>query len=471
MSTTYKSLLPVWNIPLPLNLQLGSRDPLGFQHYAAYFANRILSNITVLTRRARYYAFLAWALDELAAFVEPRLLTGRDMPYDEYNETLARFERYIALAEAVKHHKDGEDGCAWVGERRSRALARGEGKHLPLDVSLTIAEGSNGVLADYRQSMQSLGFIAMDPGVLPDTLTDQGKLLADAFRKAIGASKARRISTLCLGSNSIVENQELLINGRKICLSLVSKEESALLTHALLNGEHASIVAELSPLLKKARRLNEGDILKSYLSASARQGMSFELRQIAVHQVFALACLTVFKSLVMVLIEEHDIQIEAMAQKQLLKEGIQNDSRLASLIRRIKWEDELKIILSMSPDSPLIGILPALRLLYWISRIITSEPSLIVTESIEAVLLDVVAQLFSKRDTSVHGLLSEFDAILINTHQRIFTAKRKQPWIEISGKNIRLLDENAEVSISFPPNSVRLGSLIQLFRDLKVHNG
>jgi hypothetical protein len=477
MATSFSvmTILPRWTIPPELPLQPGSRDPLGFQRYAARFADNILPNITVLTTRARYYAFLAWMLDEIALAIEPRFLVGDALPFEEYTETVARFERFLALAEAV-WHSNQENGCSWVGKRRSKALVRGGRRSLPLHISLTVREGVQGTLANYRLSMKAIGLLSEIQGPLPDLLTDEGRELADKFRRAVRKAKAKRASSLCLDLNQLSVRMSVLEDiGKWMCLSAISDAEYTLLGPKLLGGEHEVLVNELRNTFEhKLASTDESEILKSYLRSDARQGVAFELKQIAVYQTFALACLGLFKGL-RVAFEEigQERRLDEILAAQLEYEGIQPSSTLGTLTRQVEGLEEIVSLHNQPGDwlkESAEWIRPALRLLAWLARRVEAEPALVFSETVDSVSLQDVADLMRLTDRQVDKVLEMLCERLASDHQRVFISKRKKPWLSLSGPYLRLEDD-VDLPLYFPPNSVRLGSLISIFRDLEMRHG
>jgi hypothetical protein len=463
------NLLPVWNKPLLKPLPPGSRDPLGFQRYATLFSDHLLPNITVLTGRARYFSFLAWVLDELRDYVEPLYLVYEGLPFEKYSDLLARFERFLALAEAVWHEQNPSNNCHWVGERRARALARKGRNKLPMDVSLTIQEGSQGALADYRQSMLKLGLLSEHPTVLPDMLTESGQELADYFRYAVQTAKANRMSGICQDQGVFaLDTSRLRDAGRWFCLSRISKEEHGLLHPLLLGGGHEPAVRELSPLLKRRRSASETEILDHYLILSVRNGTAFELKQIAVYQIFALACLSIFHFVYRSFDEVGQTHsLNEIIGSQLKQEKIQPGATVGSLTRRIQWDEERKTIIDNS-SSPLIR--PSLRLLYWVCRLTQEDPNLIFRETVESVSLAHISGLFAQPTRNVDELLFTLCEIFIENHQRVFVSKRKRPWLSLSGALVESTDHMVEPPLNYPPNSVRLSSLVSLYRDLEKHH-
>lgn len=462
-----KKLLPIWNLPPEQPLAPGSRDPLGFQRYAIRFADRLLPNLTVLTNRARYYAFLSWALDEIATTFEPNLLVGESLPYDEYSEYLSRFERYLALAEAVSH-TDTSSNCSWVGQRKSRALARGNRSSLSLDISLTVQEGSNGVLADYRQSFLRLGWLIDTPRNLPEELSEEGKKLADSFRRSIKIRKAERIRDLCLNLKvTSIKTEDLKKEGHLLCLSMMGEGENKLLRPSLLGGPHSQIVKELKPLFRR-QRLTESDIFKHYLPSSAKTGTAFDLKQIALYEVFALACLGMFGGIhKSISLNPKKKSLDELIADQLQLEGITASASLSSITKNVKWEDEVENLITRDETQQTQWLKPALRLLTWVSKFVRAQPNIVVSEAIESVSLTDSVELFAQSNSRIEEVALLMSECLLVNHQRVFLSKRKRPWLVLSDRQIQLADNVEEPRLTFPPNSVRLNSLISIYRDLK----
>jgi len=426
-----------------------------------------------LTYRARYYANLAWMLDEIASAYDIRFSAGEMLPFEEYNEIVARFERFLAFAEAVQHRND-RSGCAWVGMRRSRSLVRGGRSNLPLDVSLTVQEGTNGALANYRPSMLKIGLLSEAPGMLPDTLTDKGRKLADKFRRAVQMSKAGRASELCrkLDRRS-VSVQELEGIGKQMCLSMVGDQECQLLNPDLLGDKHEALVAELRDMLRKRCAPTEGEILKSYLQSAAQSGKAFELKQIAIYQAFAVACLGLFKGLLSAFGEiGPERQLDDILSAQLKSENIQPSLTLNKLARGVEGWDEIESLCKQPNDwssEPAEWIGPALRLLAWLADRLEKEPALALSEPVVSVSLPGVTSLMRPANRPVQQVVEKLCEQLVYDHRQVFLSKAKQPWLNLNGSCLRLEDDT-DLLLGFPPNSVRLGSLISIFRDLEVRN-
>jgi hypothetical protein len=108
-----RGILPSWVEPDPLRAR--ATDSLGLQATADRLADRVLPGLSVLTTRARYFTFLAWA----------REVGGRD--YQERN--IHRREVALALVEASLSEGDADHSkaCRFVGSRNIKS------RQIPLD--------------------------------------------------------------------------------------------------------------------------------------------------------------------------------------------------------------------------------------------------------------------------------------------------------------------------------------------------
>lgn len=465
-----KALLPRWN-KFDEKFEPGSRDPLGFQRYATLFADQLLPNLTVLTTRARYYAFLAWTLHEITSDAESRLLVHDAIPFEEYDNKIVRFERFLALAEAIRHDEDGEH-CSWIGKRRSTSLVRQRRRHIPLDVPLTVQEGSNGALADYRQSMQKLGLLAQESRFLPDSLTDEGVRLATLFRKAVGKSKSDRISASCLDLElSSIASKTLHSDGHLLCLSEISDLERAFLRPLLLRNEHEPAVAELKLFLKR-RQVSEYQILLDYLKSKSQSGVAFSLRQAALYQILALACLSIFTGMRIHFKQVGQEQkVNDLIIRQLKSEAIESQATVSSMTKHIDWETEINALANHQFDESPRWISPVIRLLMGLAQEVQAEPQLIFAEAVESVSLRETTDLLLQKDWRVQDLLAVLIERLVKMHRQVFRSKAKQPWMSLEGSRLFLLEDAQEPFPQFPPNRLRLESLISVSHDLEGRRG
>jgi hypothetical protein len=135
----FSGVLPAWVEPDPLRAR--ATDALALQAVADRLADRLLPGLSVLTTRARYFTFLAWARDE----------SGRE--HDE--RRIHRYEVALVFAEALLSDKDGEHAksCQFVGSRNIRSYPRDRIPSDPRHVYKVPAWRA------YRASMVALGLI------------------------------------------------------------------------------------------------------------------------------------------------------------------------------------------------------------------------------------------------------------------------------------------------------------------------
>lgn len=155
-------VLPAWVEPDPLRSR--ATDALGLQAVADQLAERLLPGLSVLTTRARYFTFLAWA----------RRRTGRE--HSESN--IHRYEVALAFAEASISSSDElhADGCQFVGSRSVKSI---QIDRLPSDPRQAYKVPA---WRGYRASMVSLGLLSEGPKF---ALTDFGNKAAGAFDGAV----------------------------------------------------------------------------------------------------------------------------------------------------------------------------------------------------------------------------------------------------------------------------------------------
>ncbi len=165
-----QGLLPSWVEPDPLRSR--ATDALGFQAVADRLADRLLPGLSVLTTRARYFTFLAWARNE----------TGRE--HDE--RTIHRYEIALVFAEASlsEDNPDHSETCQFVGSRNIRSIDRVRMPRDPRQVYKVPAWRA------YRASMIALGLVEGAPRFsITDLGQDAGKAFARAVRHRKGPNK------------------------------------------------------------------------------------------------------------------------------------------------------------------------------------------------------------------------------------------------------------------------------------------
>ncbi len=182
-------VLPAWVEPDPLRSR--ATDALALQAVADRLADRLLPGLSVLTTRARYFTFLAWARDE----------SGHD--YDEHR--IHRYEVALVFAEALLSDEDAShaESCQFVGSRNIRTLPRDRIPADPRHVYKVPAWRA------YRASMVALGLIEGAPRF---SLTDAGVDAAKLFRKDVRHRKgpsSQLPGRACLSAISSNERRQI----------------------------------------------------------------------------------------------------------------------------------------------------------------------------------------------------------------------------------------------------------------------
>lgn len=177
--TTWSTDPPAW-IEVSLDAKEG-RDPLGLQTTTQdRIMPVLLPGILELTRRARYFSFYAFLLDEYR---------DRRLAADPKSQSMFLRRREWDLGLAVQRCPR-RCGSSPVGARRLGGTGRGPGP-LPRGESVQTAYGGYGLY--YRSPMVQTGLVARagtplgDEPIPIDVLrgTPRARALADAFRSAV----------------------------------------------------------------------------------------------------------------------------------------------------------------------------------------------------------------------------------------------------------------------------------------------
>jgi hypothetical protein len=189
-----------WNKKLP---SASTQDPLGLNlRLSARLAMQLLYCITSITPRARYYAFFPWAFQDYAEHEK-----GQRVDRGSVGGVLSR-EKAMVLG-AVLHHKAACDGGALGGSNKAIELLNRPARssyNLGAWKHLKAREGQFG--AAYKASLINLGLFAdkrdeVDEEASDESkelgeevqaieladLSDRGKRLADAYRRAVRGTR------------------------------------------------------------------------------------------------------------------------------------------------------------------------------------------------------------------------------------------------------------------------------------------
>jgi hypothetical protein len=192
-----------WNKKLP---SASTQDPLGLNlRISARLATQLLYCITSITPRARYYAFFPWAFQDYAESEN-----GQRGDRGSVRGVLSR-EKAMVLGAVLHHDKAACDGGALGGSEKAIELLNRQARssyNLDSWKHLKAREGQFG--AAYKASLINLGLFAdksdevdeeaseeskeLDEEVQAIELTelsDRGKRLADAYRRAVRRTRYR----------------------------------------------------------------------------------------------------------------------------------------------------------------------------------------------------------------------------------------------------------------------------------------
>lgn len=190
-----------WNKKLP---SASTQDPLGLNlRLSGRLATQLLYCITSITPRARYYAFFPWAFQDYAENE-----SGKRGDRGSVRGVLAR-ERALVLG-AVLHH-DGEAcaGGALGGSEKAMELVNGRARQsYNLDAWKHLQSGEGQFGAAYKASLINLGLFSNESDEVHEEASEEsqelhedvqsieiaelsrrGKRLADAYRRAVHATK------------------------------------------------------------------------------------------------------------------------------------------------------------------------------------------------------------------------------------------------------------------------------------------
>lgn len=224
VSTALDALLPSWLSPL--DNPSGSRDPLGLQAIAARYADRLLPGLSVFTSRARYYAFLCWAIDRAQA--DP----NEAMHVERYQ----RLERLLVLCETL-YHAENEERCRYIGWRRGAAFVRESDGARDFELPTRILKNptSSGALRLYRASIENLELVTSDElaGGLGIRLTSKGEQLARAYGRKLEPFDNWIEWALAGGVGQKKRRDKLVELGSVMCLSSIAAGEQSIVAQAL----------------------------------------------------------------------------------------------------------------------------------------------------------------------------------------------------------------------------------------------
>ncbi len=452
------NLFPRWS-ERPISDET-SRDALGFQRFAADFADRILPDITVLTVRARQYAFICWAIGRIQKSAERNWEADRAMTNDQFVTLYNRFEKVLALSEAVRHH-DNKTDCRWIGQLKTRSMASEDWPTIGLDFRLIAAERRGGGLAQYQTSLVKLGLLKWETEKTPLAVTEEGAEVGEAFSTALG-SYARQIESFCLDmEEKRVSRSDLERWSKRFCLSEMTRAEAKLLRPLLVSGERAITLSTVNQIPHWLMH-NETGLLREFYSCPDTDGRAFDLKQIQFYQYYFSACLTLFYSLFDPFQEINESHKRSYVVDFYLKHaGLAGKEPLTDVARRTTTPRALVKDEHLSPVT-------ALRLLRVVWEGAKRQPAIYGTAPrVHSLALEEVGKLFDDfASADVRSFLAALVDLMLEKHRSVFASKGKSPWIALSGDSIAV-QEFDTLNLTGNPYQVHLNSLRSLIRDLE----
>lgn len=176
--------MPSWVAPDPTREV--AIDALGLSWQADQLADKLLPDLSVLTRRARYLSFLAWSISKSISKVDKE-------------SNIHKFEVDLAFNEAKRHDRDSQTCLGIIGRFRALDYIK-KGRKKPIHPE-TLYKST--AFRAYRPLLRAAGLLEMRSL----TLTPSGEEVASAYGRAS--------------------------HGRPACMSEISTEEKKLLKRAL----------------------------------------------------------------------------------------------------------------------------------------------------------------------------------------------------------------------------------------------
>ena len=217
------------------------RDPLGLEAIATYrIMPQLLPAILELSRRARYFSFFAYLIDEFAR----RYSAGTMAELDRFVRQ-AEYEFGFAVFSCSQCHGEGR---GVLGEVRLRPARRAQPPLLRRELSVDTPLGGYGLF--YRRPIEYLGLLAAAGTKLEDGRTlgvdrlanSRARFLADRFREAVAGT---RWATDDLGGSDEIPRDHLIELAGAACLCRLSTapRELAALADAFMNADDGAPAA------------------------------------------------------------------------------------------------------------------------------------------------------------------------------------------------------------------------------------
>jgi len=205
---------PVWNKPIEESDR--ALDPLGMNRVTDRLLNDLLSGITTLTRRARYYSFYTWLIGKLSK--DPSINTVSDFKRNFYDA-----ERIFMLACLAHEEKSGdhENHKSIFGSDKGRRIWKETGRNIDLNFRY-FGNKLGGYGQAYQGSLTNIGLVETTDDALYERPTDIGKLVSREFDKLIN-----KTDFLNFSKKKSIKKGTLLKIGNNICLCRLKDKDSS----------------------------------------------------------------------------------------------------------------------------------------------------------------------------------------------------------------------------------------------------
>lgn len=487
LTSELDAILPGWLVRL--DTAPGSRDPLGLQTISGKHADNLLPGLTVFTSRARYYAFLCWAI-----------ATAQEGPVETHLERVHNLEKLLVLSEALRHGEH-RNACSYIGARRGRAFVReaGGASLFSLPTKILKNQTSNGVLRLYRTSLVDTGLVEDDDleAGLGLRLTDRGQRLAREYGEgldewtvqwALGATNTeqkrretleRTAEDLCLSRGSRRRERTLLFEAL-FARSIESASPSALqrrrtavalMREGILRTrddrpeiapEDADAIAEDGGVKAAEEEAKGNWKVVSSLLLTPPNAELHELQVAAAYQLLALALNQVLRSCLGAVTTAGRMGVDVLLAEVSAQEGAAARSAFGAattedVVARAKaCFQELSWPQMASTGLDLLGaVLGCETTLRWVAHVAPED--------------DFVGRVIDRshdlQTTTRSDLLAWLIKELVARHQQESVRKGKGEWLALEGDTLVRRDPRELLPII---HSLRFAQLEQLLSDLEV---
>jgi hypothetical protein len=205
---------PVWIKPATITTK--TEDPLGLDRVSNRLTSDMLTGITALTRRARYYSFYVWIIKNIND-------TENINSFDQFENVFFDRERAYAMA-CIAHEQSGlnpnGDHSNILGSQKGGPKWRETGSKLKMRGFRHLGNRLGGYGYYYQASIRNLGLTEQEQ--IRDILTPLGRKLAESFEKSISQTEYYR---KFIGKDTIPKS---VLNeyGTKCCLCLLCRRDA-----------------------------------------------------------------------------------------------------------------------------------------------------------------------------------------------------------------------------------------------------